>query len=131
MKTFTIQLKDIQITAPEHPFDCDFVELLSKRFSASLTQELFVDHNSAKNTLSEIITLFDLPKHDAPSFQNEAFIDVENGTKCCIGEDYIRFVDDTTLIELESKYWSVDEIVEDFSNVMGSILGFICSGQNF
>jgi hypothetical protein len=130
MKTLTIQLSSIQITAPEYPDDCVFVEINSPSFSSKVLPEHFSSYEEGCKTLTEIIQLHNLAKHNTPDFQNEAFIDMENGVKCCIGDDYIRFVNSVTLVECESQYWTVDEIVEDFADVMGAIVGCMCSGED-
>lgn len=126
MELLTIELNNITIKTPEHPNECLFMSFQSENGETVLSPELFEDFDAGKEALSQLVSFHIFKTHDAPEFGEEAFIDVDNGLRLCIGADYVRFVDSESLVE--SMYWHVDEIVEDFQSVFGAIGGATCSG---
>lgn len=130
MELVILKLNNITVAAPAYPDECLFVDLTTAQGKTILSSSLFSNYDHGSKSLKELITFHHFEKHNTPEFQDEAFFDCENGVKCCIGDDYIRFVDAKTLKECESLYWTVDEIVEDFNDVMGAIVGCMCSGKD-
>lgn len=130
MELVILNLSNITVAAPAYPHECLFVDFTTEQGKTLLSSNLFTDYEHGAKSLKEMLELHNFEKHDTPDFKNEAFFDCENGVKCCIGDDYIRFVDSETLSECESMYWTVDEIVEDFDDVMGAVVGCMCSGKD-
>lgn len=130
MELVILNLNNVTVGAPAYPHECLFVDITTNEGKTLLSPDLFTDYEKGAKTLKEMLELHNFEKHNTPGFENEAFFDCETGVKCCIGDDYIRFIDSETLKECESMYWTVDEIVEDFNDVMGAIIGCMCSGKD-
>ncbi len=130
MKNLIIKLENTQITSPEYPNECSFIEIATEKETIKLTQELFTDYDTGAKTLSNMIQSHCFKTHVTTDFGTESFINCGTGVKFCIGDDYVRFVNAETLKEYRSKYWTVDEFVEDFESVAGAIVGCLCSNES-
>lgn len=118
----------LEMTTTEHPDSCSFVTFEKENKSYTIDTKSMTSEDETNQTFKDFLSKFQVPLIHSEIYGNEHQLDFGN-ISIHFGDsgDYVRVVENGEDEEILSYYWTSQEFSDDPENVLGVLIGAICS----